>query len=379
MIKNYHKFAQVAYMILIVVTIFSPERFGTTLKYAFAPLVLMLFLYGIQMRMTLQKWICILFLNSIGVSTILSDCAGVEKWSANQRSLCIIIILFALLSDIDISIEEFESIKRFYIVCVVVCGVIILFRSVTEPINRYWFTFLWGIKDVNYILAFMLPGSYLAIRKVLFGEEQKKLIPILAFAFTTISVILFQTRAAFVTLLITSALMFIEYLMNKEMSHKKIAIIILVSIAAIGGSVWLISSPEFSRLTSSSSYEDNIRLSIWSEAMKAFHAHPIIGSGTGAASYYSYVVTNYPSHNNYIDIIGDYGIIGATLFSIILLCIVNVEKTHKMHMITFTITSMLPFAFINGFQTIVFWLPLILLTHEGNCLRNESNKNQYME
>ena len=356
--------AGVAYMALIAATVFSPEVYGATLKYGVVQLALLLGLCGIKVRFTRIKIIALSFLAVVLISTAFSSFSYGEK--TNFRSLCILIVSFLLLSDVVLPAHILDRIKSFYIGCVVLCGIIVAVRFPT--ITRDGFLFIWDRRDTNYLLAFMLPGCYLAARRLLFAKNPGKMVNILAVMSTLLAILLFQRRASFLTFLLAGFVLMLEYLVGRNWSRTKALCVLAIPLIVVLCSSWFLSSAEFSRLNSRESYEDNIRLTIWDEALSAFREHPVLGSGTGVSSYYSYLATTYQSHNNYIDILGDYGIVGSACFLALVLAIVWDVPREKLHMLAYAISILFPLGFINGLQTLAFWVPLLLLVHERNYL-----------
>lgn len=371
-------FFMVFYVFLIGITIFSPEQFGTTLKYGIVPLVGMFFCAHINKTMNSIRIIAILFLSTICISTFSSRCPGVAKLSGNFRSVCLLIVFFIILSTVKLNYIELEKIKTWYSVFSLFCGLWVVGTALLNGlgnINRYKFEFIWGLKDVNYLLAFMLPGCYIAFRRVTFEKSKKKFLNILCIFSALASVLILETRASFLTIIIVLGISAFEYFYEEGMSIQKIIILILTIISAALIIAWIISMPAFSRLTSIDSYEDNIRLIIWKEALKGFNANPLFGSGLGSASYYAVIATNYQSHNNYLDILCDFGIVGLLLFLSIIILLLRVPKKYKLYMVSYMISFLLPLAFINGFQTLVFWVPMLLLVHENVILRSLKEEN----
>lgn len=359
------------YIILIGITVFAPEQFGTPLRYGIIPLIMMVLFATIRTYCGQIRGGSLLFLLSICISTFFSTCQGVEKISSNFRSVCLLIIFFIILAETKISEQMLNKIKTWYILFSVFCGLwvvgSVLYNGLAN-INRYKFEFIWGLKDVNYLLAFMLPGCYMAFRRLAFEKTEKKIINVLCVFSVIFSVLVLETRASFITIIIVIAIMAFEYFYKDGMSTKKVMMLILMLVAMVFIGIWIFSTPAFSRLTSVESYEDNIRLVIWAEALKGFFKNVLFGSGLGSASYYSVLATHYQSHNNYLDILCDFGIVGTALFLMIIVFLFKVPKGKKIYMLSYAIAFLLPLAFINGFQTLVFWVPMLLLVHEKNIL-----------
>lgn len=363
-----------SYMLLIILTIFSPERYGTTLKYVFVPLAAMLVFARIQKRMTPFRCFTIAFMGMIVISTALTTVPGLEKFNAVFRSLLIMVAAIGLLSEITISAEDFEKVKTCYITCVVVSGIIMLFSIIFLGSGREKFIFLFGGKDINYLMSFMIPGCYMALRRLVFEKRGNRLFNYACITATVIGVVFLETRAAFITVLLMAALLVMEYIVQGGLNARKIIIIFLLGFASVGAAVWMFASPEFARLLNFEAYGDDVRLVIWAAAIQAFFNNKIWGSGLGASCHYSQLAVGYQTHNNFIDILGDFGLIGMGIFIAMVICLFRVPRHNRMKMLSFFVACMLPMAFINGFQTIVFWLPILLMKHERNMLCAKKRK-----
>lgn len=365
----------VAYMALIAITIFSPDEFGTTLKYAILPLAIMVFFSLFQKRIIgkvfFLRLVMFFFLMVVTLSTYFSNIVDIHP---SFRSTLIMIFSFLVLCGNAPSKEQMDKIKFFYILCTLFCGLWVIFsvlRYGLSGVDRNNFSFIWGAKDVNYLLAFMLPGCYMAARGWFVEHSKYKKTNILCVVTVIISVLALQTRAAFITAAIFLFLIFIEYNALNKMSKKKLLTFFVIGTLIIVAIIILFNSPQFARLTDFDSYEDDIRFTVWEEAIKGYYNNPTFGSGLGAASTFSLAKAELESHNNYIDILSDFGIVGAALFSICLIYLCWVKKGKRINMISYLISFMLPLAFINGFQTIVFWLPLIMLAHENVIINSK--------
>lgn len=358
------EWAGLAYMFLLGANAFAPDYCGATLKYGFLQLVLLMALCGVRKHFTWIKAFSLAFLAVAVISSSTSFFSYGDR--TNFRSLCILMGSFVVLSDVVFPIHVLERVKSFYIVCVAVCGALVVLRIHT--ITKNSFLFVWGERDFNYLLSFMLPGCYLALRRLVFEGRGWKPLNCLAVLATLSATLLFQRRAAFLTLLLVGIVMFGEYLMDRKWSRTKVLSVLTLPAVVVLAAFWFVSSPAFDRLSSKDSYENNVRLTIWTEALRAFEEHPILGSGTGVSSYYSELETGYQSHNNYIDILGDYGIVGSVVFLALLLSIVLGVPHKQLHMWAYALSVLFPLGFINGFQTLAFWVPMLLLVHERNAL-----------
>lgn len=370
----YQKSYTFVYILLIAISIFAPEVYGVTLKHAIIPLALMVLLsYLGKLRLTKIKsyvLICMFWILLVIYSTYTSE---IIDWSPSARSFCLLILFFILLYEKVPSERHMNIIKHVYIYLTFFCAIWIILQSFTG-IDRHEFIFVTGPKDVNYLAAFMLPGVYMALRFLMFEKQKQKFVYILCVGSSFYGMLLIQSRAAFITIISVILLSFIEYLVRSKLSLKKITFFLfaIALIVIVGSLIWNNSS--FSRLTAAESYENDVRLTIWEHSFRAFTDSPIIGSGLGASSYLSEIATGYESHCNYLDILGDTGVLGMTLFLLLSIKLLKTKKGHRLHMFTYYVACMLPLGFINGLHTISFWVPMLLLAHEHTLIeRRHSN------
>lgn len=368
------------YMLLIAVTILSPDEHGTTLKYAIIPLAGVV-LFALLQKRSIKLMIPLRFFILVFAALMFFSTRAslIVEMGANFRSTLIMVGSLFIVCGLAPSQEQMSKIKLFYVICTVFCGLMVLFeilRAGFSGIDRQNFNFIWGLKDVNYLLAFMLPGCYFASRNLVIEKNGHKLLNVLCVFLVIISILALQTRAAFVTVIIFSGLLFIEYNVKTQLSKKKLAMFVLIIIAVALAIIFLINSPQFERLTNFDEYEDNIRLTLWKHAFQAFRNHPVFGSGLGSGSLYSIIAKGLETHNNFVDIICDFGMVGISVFAFMILCLLSVKKGCRLHMISYITACLVPLAFINGFQTIVFWLPLIMLAHECTILSEKKEKKE---
>ena len=120
---------------------------------------------------------------------------------------------------------------------------------------------------------------------------------------------------------------------------------------------------------------DDPRLKLWESALHVFRQNPFIGGGMSAATTISRVEAGNDSHNVYIDILCNSGIVGSLLFLIFLFrgCLRS-NKTNRVFIYSMFIAFMLPMFFINGFNTATFYTPLILLSIMSQyCRKRDAN------
>ncbi|MBE6639761.1 MAG: O-antigen ligase family protein [Ruminococcaceae bacterium] len=370
---RYQKCYSLAYVFLIAVTLFAPEEFSVPLKYAFLPLMLMLVFgiagNGIPLRLRIRSYalVCLSWIALTVYSTVTSD---IVSWSPAARSFCLLILFFILLYAIAPDVQYMRKIKQVY-VCFTLftaCWILLQFARGADRQNLH---FISGQKDVNYLAAFMLPGVYMAMRFAFLEEQKHKLCYILCIITVAGSILLLQSRAAFITLVSVSILCFWEYMMQSRLTKRKLVMLAIFTVAIVALAVFMWNNPAFSRLTNKEAYKEDVRFEIWRYAMEAYRRSPIFGSGLGASNVLGRAGANHDTHNNYIDILGDTGILGMCMFLFLSFRLLKVRKGERLHMLSYFVACMLPLGFINGLQTISFWLPALLLAHEHIIIQRE--------
>lgn len=358
------------FCLLFLVMTFSPETYGVSFKYAVIPLFFSLY-FIIRCKtyhffINKLQLLVITFALILFCSTITSQVVESEP---KLRSTIIFIFIYMILSCYNPKSEQISIIKHMYVFSSFIIGLWIIysvFRYGLFGLDRYNFQLFYFKKDVNYLLAFLMPSAYLSARDLVFGtlRIRGKIINLLNIVFASVGILSLQSRSALLTFIICAFFLFLEYNRSTKISLTKIFAIFVLLFIALMAFTYIINNDSFSRLTDSSGYEDNIRLIVWEHSLQAFYQNPIFGSGLGASSHFSEQFTGFQSHNNYIDILGDCGLIGFIIFSFIILDLQMVPKSKKMNMFSYTFANLFPLFFINGFQTISFWLPMYLLILE---------------
>ena len=122
-------------------------------------------------------------------------------------------------------------------------------------------------------------------------------------------------------------------------------------------------------MTDSSGYTDNIRLLIWKYAMQGFFNKPVLGSGLYSATYYSQLYVRWVTHNSFVDILVGQGIIGVIFWIGIFAKFIMVKKGNGMFVLNIIFVFMFPYFFLNGYETLSFWLPMILIKQISDCCK----------
>lgn len=109
----------------------------------------------------------------------------------------------------------------------------------------------------------------------------------------------------------------------------------------------------------------NVRTKVWKYGIMAFFHSPLFGNGPGAHSGNWFPFGKVESHNTYIYILMDHGIIGfILLMTIFKTLIIKIIQSHSSYLLA-AMMAMLVFCFFHSFQRMpLFWFYLFLF----NCM-----------
>ncbi len=355
--------------LLIFFSIINGNEFSSGAKYLIIPIVLS-FIYLIvfdrhKKNIFAKEYIFnILFCLSTILSVALSQVV--------EKSLFVIVgeliiwnglyILFTSIK--SYSGKEIQWVLFLYALTAVLLSVIIICNYLTKSVmvdSRASIRIFGNIKDQNFLSAFLCP-AYLIILFFALNKKKFKLLYILG-AFVIVPAIFFTgSRGGFLTVIVVSILFFINVIFGKGKIGTKIAFIV----AAVFGVLVLLllfsHSELYVRMLSGNNYSTNERLTIWKYAMRAFQNNPVFGSGYGASDYYALSGIGSVTHNTFIQLLGDQGIVGMGIFlALVFYLFARTKKSGKMFILCFAIASFLPLVFISAYETATFWIPLIII------------------
>ncbi len=189
--------------------------------------------------------------------------------------------------------------------------------------------------------------------------------------------IMIGSRGGILTLVISSFIVMIKWLIDNESSIRKItiSIVLFISISAI--ILILSNSGVFDRALNIENYTQDGREGLWKAGMKAFYDNPWIGSGYDSGNYYSaqYWNLGQPTHNSFIDLLSSAGILGSIAYLYYIIKYWKVSKGSRLLFFSIVVSLLLPMLFINGYGTISFITPCALVTVIARYCRNNSIKD----
>ena len=367
MIKTYkgndnyqERITSVSIVMMIVFSIVNPVKYGAQFKYFLFPLIVFSFgaIFNFQ-EFRIKKHHLFLFLLafSVFISTYYSR---VVEWSPNSRSLILIFFSYIVLTSRMYKINEVKLLLNTYIFVSVICGLFLIGNLISvglESFSRKNVFFILGEKDVNYMTAFMASGFAFSLFFLLYRRQKRYLF---SFIVILLGTLISGSRTAFISIIIIGFLIFSREMFKLKLL-KKIGLLVVLAITLLVVSNLLTAYPIFDRLLDFKSYSTNVRFSIWESALRAYRQNKIFGSGIGASNIYALNAIGLFSHNNYLEILGDQGLIGFIIVLLIIISNLKVKSENQFVMFIIGFSFLFPLFTINGYDTMTFWLPMIIL------------------
>lgn len=360
--------------LLIFLTIYNNSVFGATLSWIVIPCLLIIFgnwFKGVRQIKLKKIWIILLWF----VYFISTSFVGVVEFKRDIITFLFLCVVYIMATSREYQDEEVNLLVNIYIGVATLMALLIIynwFNGIYEYawIKRTTLVVNGVFKDSNYVSAFIAPGGFLSFANIFHKEKGKnKYLYSCCFLLIFISCIATSSRGALISLILAMALFF---LLGSTLSFKqRIIIIIFAIVLIIVGKKFLSLMPiqALQRFSlSQGDYAENERITIWKMCLRGFATHPILGGGMESTQVYC----GRASHNNYINILCDSGIVG--FFFFVMFCIRNFfgcENEDRAYMFGCITVFMLPLFFINGFNSATFYTPIIMLS-----IISENSKNR---
>ena len=303
------------------------------------------------------------------VSTVVSP---VNFLKPGHLKFYVFVVTYILISSVILDGKDIKKVLMFYKLfsLAVSLWIIVTYAMGTGVNLQYRAALVWeGVeKDQNYVGAFLVPGMVLFFYSFLYSKG--RVLNLLGMLIVFVAVYLTGSRAALITCVFCIPLAMLFAGKNISRTRRVIYIIVLAAVAAAVYTM-LSSTDLFERMTDVEGYSDNIRLTIWAYAMQGFYEHPILGDGLYAGSYYSQLHTRWVTHNSFIDILVGQGLVGTILFVLIFgKMIIVKQKKNRLFIVVLMVSFFLPYFFLNGYETLSFWLPMILCKFISDYCQN---------
>ena len=351
--------------LLILLSVFNTSQYGATLSWILVPIGLLIVgrLLTRDFGVRISTLLILLFYAVFCISTAISPLVEIKRDVFTFGILC---LAYMTATSYRYSTVQVKFLLNAYVVSAVVVSLFILLAWVTGDYYSDWhqrasFKFLGVYKDPNYVMAYVVPTIVITVFKIIKNQDKKQRMINVAACVVLITAML-ATGSRSALLAFVFALLVMLAFMNIDASKK---VKLFISIGAVGVlTVIIVFAVIPSHVTDRLfSLDSGGRFELWGAALTAFLDYPVLGGGMNAASMQASLAAGLGSHNVYLDILCGSGIVGSLLFIVFFVTsCCRCRKQNRGFLYGMVVASMMPMFFINGFNTVTFYLPLILLT-----------------
>ena len=360
--------------LLIITSIYNTSQFGASLSWIFIPCLLIVGggILNISANASAKSlWIFLLWFVYL-ISTVTSEYVNIER---NIATFFIFCLVYVISTSQSYTKKEIHSIITLYIIVATTCALNIIYHWLIGDyyvayFYRSSFKFLGVYKDPNYSMAFIVPGAFMAlIRSFKAITLKKRILYISSFGLCLWANVSTASRSALLSLAMSVLIMFIFFRTSIAKKVRIICVCMLAVLLVFYVAITYLPTQSIERFFNLTS--DDTREELWRSAIKVFYKYPILGGGFGSANTVSWASAGNASHNVFLDILCDSGIVGAIIFSTFFItnCF-KCKKNNRYILYGLIVAFMLPMFFINGFNTATFYLPLIILSILSQYLAN---------
>lgn len=367
--------ARIMLCVLVFVVIFNKNKYHAAMAFTLYPILFSFALVfaGLLMQkkihlMAYETFIILLISCVTAFSTLTSS---VVNWTNNTTCYFVSEIIFLLAIAIDFDQKSIVSILHFYASITLLISLWALANYLTGNClvdGRVSVRILGVLKDQNYLSAYLSFGAFYYTFSFFFGSQKKRYL--LAGIVIVSAIYLTGSRGGLISALVPLVIAVLFSLFKGKFTAAKL----LSYLFAVGLVVIFMAknSALFSRMSDAEGYTDNIRLTIWNYALDGFRNSPLIGSGIQSGTYYSQLHVRWYTHSCFVDMITSIGLIGCFLFILLFAKLILVKRSNIVFLLSMFIGMLLPLMFINGYETITFWVPLTLLTIASRYCKESS-------
>ena len=351
------------------IVLFNTNKYSTLLMHVFAIIMLMCQAWLIKPS-TIKISMSYLTLGLVwSIVFILGYLLHVDSPYVGEFKSVIYIIIMILFTCMFLNLRfkkyEISILMTFYFLCNFMISLNILLNYLTNNFyldGRSSLMILGVYKDPNYVASLIVPAIfwiYIELKEC--NHLIKKVSYYIALSVMMFAILATGSRAALLSVL-TSAIVyiFLKLTSNEINAKRKIKGLLFLFVMMIAF-CYILTIYSENRFTNISGYIHDIRVVIWNDALHFWLNSPIIGNGVNAASNFTLSCWyNRATHNCFLDLMGDSGVVGVMCFLGILMNILK-RIQNKNILLPFIIICFLPMAFINGFYGFNFWFSVCLI------------------
>ena len=362
-----------SFCLFLVLYIFNGYEFGAPFGQTILPISIVLVASLFTKHEHDYKYYFLIMILAI-LALISTANSNVINFSQSRIwTFLLICSICAWIGGVRISKEYLEEIMSFYIilsfviVLLIVVGYILGFG--VDSSGRVSINYGDFFKDQNYLSAFFLPSFAIVFYRIIYSYKGR-IKNILFCVLSIFAVFTMGSRGSFLTILLIVASVVGKMFLKDRNMVRKIAFIFLLVITVLVLYYLFQSLTMFQRMTGFESYGSDVRMRLWAAGINGFINNPLIGSGIGAASQYSWSLVGKAVHNSFIELLADQGLLGAIVIVWILLHFLNRGNKNGFIVFILMISFFVPLFFLTGYSNFTFWMPIMFINLITNNLKN---------
>lgn len=344
--------------LFVSVLLYQPARLGTYVALGTMLLLILscLFSKGAQLNMfwfpAESKIIFVYLLMSIFVTVTHNGFpTGFYRYVAQ-------IILFIILANIDINEREYAFIKDAFLISTCFYAIVALQYCIANQSTRFYHgdIVLFGASfDPNFIGISFITASVFLLDNVLKGK--KRILSGIGLILIYVTIVYTASRGNFLSALVGGILVFFLYLRDKNIKpvYRIFWCIVVLLIGVIAVRYFAEAFPtQWERISQLNAYEDNGRFRLWNESAQLISRHPFIGNGVRSM----YQTFSKASHNTYLQVLVENGIVGLALFIAFIAKIFIKAKNYDRTLVVALIAMLIQIFFLDAFDNRCVWAVL---------------------
>ena len=267
-----------------------------------------------------------------------------------------IIVCITLASLKPINKNEYIYLERIFLISSIVYAILVIYSCRMLGVSRsiHGDVILFGTAfDPNFIGLIFVAASAIALKNVL--ENVWRYVSIFALISFAFAILYTASRGSFLSLGLVILLIFIYSTREFKYSFgtKIIGLgFLAVAVYFFTDSISSSFEDQIARMTSLNENDsDNGRFELWNEAFRVWKEYPIFGSGLGGM----YRINHYATHNTYLELLSECGIVGFFIFTSFLIRILKILFRYEKAYFCMMAGLLFQIMFLDAFDNRCVW------------------------
>ncbi len=304
-------------------------------------------------RLPIESALLLAFISIVGMTTLLRN-MSVGDYIKLLAQILLCIIMHAMF----VSSYQRHYIYWIFILSVTFYAICAIYSCIKMAGIRYVHSsivILGTPIDPNFLGIPFVAGTVLLLNNVL--NKKKTIISIFAYMVVVVAIVFTSSRSNLICWIISNGLLLVFYLSNNKVYRiQKLIYMILILVVAYLMFRYLSTSfsEQLERMTSFGDGSDNGRIELWERAIEAWENAPLFGHGIQGM----YRIYGKATHNTYLQLLSETGIVGVLLMVGYLLNVLL--KTFKSEKVYFCVMIglMIQISFLDALDNRCVWVIL---------------------